>query len=227
MNRFFITILCLFSATIIKAQIHEVGIFAGGSNFIGDVGATNYINPNEFALGLVYKWNRSPRHAWKATFTSAKLTGSDDQSNASSRKERNYDFENTVKELTLGLEFNFFDFDLHSLDRQFTPYVFLGISYFRYDSQYVSDSVTRVDEKNNSFALPMVVGVKTSITPKLVLGFEVGARYTLVDDIDGSFPKNEEFKNLRFGNINSNDWYVFTGFTLTYTFGNRPCFCPL
>ena len=38
-------------------------------------------------------------------------------------------------------------------------------------------------------------------------------------------PENDNFETLRFGNLNSNDWYVFTGFTVTYTFGNKPCYC--
>jgi hypothetical protein len=37
----------------------------------------------------------------------------------------------------------------------------------------------------------------------------------LTDNIDGSFNQN-------FGNINNNDWYVFTGATLTYTLGQNP-----
>jgi hypothetical protein len=58
------------------------------------------------------------------------------------------------------------------------------------------------------------------------LGLEVGARYTFADDLDGSNPTNKSISQLKFGNLNSNDWYMFTGFTITYTFGNKPCFCP-
>ena len=71
----------------------------------------------------------------------------------------------------------------------------------------------------------MVLGVKSNISHHLVLGFEIGARYTFSDEIDGSVPDNPGRADLSFGNINSNDWYVFTGFTLTYTFGQRPCYC--
>jgi hypothetical protein len=28
-----------------------------------------------------------------------------------------------------------------------------------------------------------------------------------------------------FGNINNNDWYVFTGLTISFTFGDLPCYC--
>ncbi|MEP2335783.1 MAG: DUF6089 family protein, partial [Nonlabens ulvanivorans] len=34
-----------------------------------------------------------------------------------------------------------------------------------------------------------------------------------------------DFENVRFGNINNNDWYVFSGVTLTYAFGRKPCYC--
>jgi hypothetical protein len=30
---------------------------------------------------------------------------------------------------------------------------------------------------------------------------------------------------VQFGNINNNDWYVFSGITLTYTLGLKPCHC--
>ena len=44
---------CFLFATVATAQINEVGIFLGGSNFVGDVGKENYIAPNSFAIGGV------------------------------------------------------------------------------------------------------------------------------------------------------------------------------
>ena len=41
----------------LSAQIHELGVFVGGSNYIGDVGKTDYFIPNEMAYGVLYKWN--------------------------------------------------------------------------------------------------------------------------------------------------------------------------
>jgi hypothetical protein len=67
--------------------------------------------------------------------------------------------------------------------------------------------------------------LKATIIDQLILGVEVGARYTMTDNLDGSNPKNKILAPLRFGDINSNDWYVFSGITLTYTFGNQPCYC--
>lgn len=228
MNRYFSLLLCFCSFISLNAQIHEVGVFLGGSNYIGDVGNTTYISPDKLAFGVLYKWNRSTRHAYRFSYTRSTLTANDLNSDQGARKGRGYRFENTVDEFSAGLEFNFFDFDLHESARVISPYVFTGLSYFMYDEKFYNSPTTATAEKNGrkgSFAIPMIVGVKTNISTKLVLAAEIGARYTFTDNLDGSYPDNSS-SQFRFGNLNNNDWYVFTGVTLTYTFGQNPCFCP-
>jgi hypothetical protein len=225
MNRVFGLFLCLFLSMTTYSQIHEVGFFLGGSNYIGDIGPTTYIAPHEPAFGILYKWNKSPRHAYRFSYTQSKITSNDIDSKEPSRSQRGDDFENSIKEVSVGLEFNFFDFNLHELKRQITPYVYSGISYFRYDELYIDSGDRKRDKGANSFALPMILGIKSNITPSLIVALEMGARYTFTDNLDGSNPKKESLKPLQFGNINNNDWYVFSGLTLTYTFGEKPCYC--
>ena len=69
MNRIYIFLFCLISITPVKAQIHEIGVFLGGSNYIGDIGPTTYVAPNNLAFGLLYKWNKSARHSWRISYT--------------------------------------------------------------------------------------------------------------------------------------------------------------
>jgi len=72
----------------------------------------------------------------------------------------------------------------------------------------------------------MVLGFKTTLTNHIILAAEIGARYTFTDEIDGSVPDAAyRIPNYSFGNLNNNDWYTFTGITLTYTFGRKPCYC--
>jgi hypothetical protein len=208
-----------------NAQIHEVGVFVGVSNFVGDVGRTDYIYPNKPAIGIIYKWNKSPRHSYRFSYTQTNLRGNDVVSKEASRYLRGYSFDNSVKEVSLGLEFNFFDFDLHKSVTKITPYLFSGISYFKYDELYVFNGETIKEKNENSFAIPVNLGIKSNISRYFVLGLEVGARFTFTDNVDGSNPKNENYKTLRFGNINNNDVYLFSGVTLTYTFGEKPCYC--
>ena len=88
----------LFCALSTYGQIHELGVFAGGINYIGDIGPTTYIAPNKPAIGILYKWNRSPRHAWRFSYMQGDLTANDINSEVPSRKARGYTFENKVRE---------------------------------------------------------------------------------------------------------------------------------
>jgi hypothetical protein len=226
MKKILSLIVGLFLSVSTQAQIHEIGIFIGGSNYIGDVGSTSYIAPNEPAFGVLYKWNRSPRHSWRISYTQSTITADDLDSDEAGRSLRGYHFENSIKELSLALEFNFFDFNLHTLDHKTTPYVTSGINFLKYDDLYVELGETKKNKGKSSIAIPMIVGIKSKISRSLVLGAEVGARYTFTDNLDGSNPKDNGLSALRFGNLNNNDWYVFSGLTLTYTFGEKPCYCP-
>ncbi len=117
MNNFYILIFFLLTFSI-KAQIHEIGVFLGGSNYVGDVGVTTYISPKEPAYGILYKWNKSPRHSYRFSYTQSKIVANDKDSKEPSRYTREYLFENNIKEVSLGLEFNFFDFNLHEIEKK-------------------------------------------------------------------------------------------------------------
>jgi len=223
-------LLTLIFSSVSIAQIHEVGLYFGGTNTIADVGSTRYIRPNDIAFGGIYKWNRSPRHSYRFTAIYAKVKDADKNSTDPRRKIRDLSFENTIKELSAGLEFTFWDFDLHEKHKSFvktTPYLYTGIAYFQYDALVLDNGTIEKYNDHSTFAIPMSLGIKTSLSRKFILAFEISARYTFTDDLDGSNPvrDKEEYDSLKFGNINSKDWYVFTGFTLTYTFGQNPCFC--
>ena len=102
------------------------------------------------------------------------------------------------------MEVNFFDFNLHDDDKEFTPYVYSGINYFSYDLLYVplgtgNDVVQKYDAAME-ISIPAVVGVKASISPLFVLSFEAGIRYALTDNLDGSNPLMVNFKMIHVEN---------------------------
>ncbi len=110
-------------------------------------------------------------------------------------------------------------------------------------------------------SFPLSAGIRIALTPRLTLGAEVGIRYTLTDYLDdvsttyptllytegGSslttalsnrmlIPKTfEPGKSYSRGNPDSQDWYYFTGFSLSYrlsgtsagptAFGNKGVKC--
>ncbi|MCO5724684.1 DUF6089 family protein [Robiginitalea marina] len=218
------TVFCLLMVTLAGAQTYEAGLFAGGANNIGDIGRMNYIAPSGPAFGAVFKWNKSKRYAWRAHMIYGRFTADDSKSDMRSRQQRGLRMDNSILEASAGLEFNFVEYNLHKLGPAFTPYLYTGVTYFRYDFNYFdAGQLIDVGQREGSFAIPMTAGAKMRLNQFLILGLEVGARYTFTDNLDASNPEGSNFEAFRLGNVFSDDWYVFSGVTLTYTFGRKPC----
>lgn len=231
--RHLILVILLFACSkAANAQMFEVGPFIGGANYIGDVGNTTYINPNGLVVGGIAKWNRSPRHSFRLSLLYAEISADDATSTQVLRKQRGYSFNNHVAEASLGLEFNFYEFDLSEAEQQSTPYLYTGLTYFNSKHHYLSaDRPARgtlePQGDNWEFSIPMVFGFKQSLTQHMIGAIEIGARYTFTDNMDGSNP--QELLGRRdppreFGNRNTTDWYVFSGVSLTFTFGRKSCY---
>jgi hypothetical protein len=222
--RISIAVLFLLISGLAGAQTYEVGIFGGGANNIGDVGSMNYIAPSGPAFGALFKWNRSKRYAWRGHVIYGSFTADDTKSDMSSRIDRELKMDQSVLEFSAGLEFNFVEYNLHKLGPAFTPYLYTGITYFRYDYNYFdAGRLIDLNQTDGAIAIPMTAGAKIRLNQFLILGAEIGARYTFTDNLDASNPEGLPIDVRPVGNVFSDDWYVFSGITLTYTFGRKPC----
>lgn len=228
MRYLIVVFLLLFCIQRGASQTFELGGFVGGANVIGDVGNTRYINPNTLAFGGIFKWNRSERHSFRFSAILAKAEGNDADSKEARRQQRGYSFQNNIKEFSAGLEYTFWEFNLNSGAPTSAPYLFTGITYFIHQTSFSNaQGFTTQYDQAGGFAIPMVLGYKATLSTKLIGAFEMGARYAFTDNIDGSNPTQVENQSqeLKFGNQNNNDWYVFTGITFSFTFGREPCYC--
>lgn len=221
----FISFICI--TTTSKAQINEIGIFAGASNYIGDIGPEYYINPNSFMGGIIYKWNANPRMALRGTFTYTELASNDENSNNGARKLRGLRFTNSVKELAVGIEYSYFDYNIDNYNQRQTPYILLEIAAFNYKTvnREISPQVYEYGSKT-SFSIPFGVGYKFAIGRNFAMAFELRATYTFTDDIDYNYygEGTDRIPSLEFGNPNNNDWYVLSGVSFVYAFGRPPCY---
>jgi len=231
MRKIIFLFLLIISSVNSRAQYHEMGLFLGASNYIGDIGSDYYIMPTKSAIGLVYKWNLTTRYSIRFSAINTSLKSTDYRASDLNRFGRAYSFENNLNEGSLGIEFNFVDFNLHEEQTNFSPYLYLGVSYIKFNEFYYNSSLIPVAkpieyEKGESFAIPVIFGIKTNPSPYLILGLEIGARYALTDNLDGSSPKEDiGVDYFSFGNNNNNDWYIFSGITISFTFGDLPCYC--
>lgn len=204
-----------FSTTTTIAQINELGVFLGGSNYIGDIGSTYYIFPNNYAVGGIYKWNMHPRFSLRATYTYAKVSGDDAKSGNSFREYRNLYFSNSVHEVAAGIEFNFFKYNLSKIGHTNTPYIIVEAAISNYD--------TREKGRTFNYTMPFGLGYKMRLANNVGIALETSFRYTFKDDIDGYYPIEDDFGNI-INNSSGNDWYVFTGITVVYAFGREGCY---
>ncbi|TYQ00282.1 outer membrane protein with beta-barrel domain [Tenacibaculum adriaticum] len=223
MKKYFISLLLTCTTSISFSQIHEIGFFLGGSNYIGDVGNTNYINPNEVGGGLIYKYNLNPRIALRGTFTYIPISGNDTKASSPYRKQRGYSFTNTIHEFAAGIEFNFFEYNIREHKTSFTPYILAEIAVFNYKTiDYITTNNRSIFENTFSYSIPMGLGVKGRLADNLAYAIESGIRLTFVDNLDYT---TDKIARLNFAGT-GNDHYIFTGISLVYTFGRPPCYAP-
>lgn len=208
-------------SSILLGQQYEAGIFIGGSNYVGDIGRTTYIYPNKMAGALIFKYNWNPRIALRATYSYLPIRGNDADAETDFRKDRALNFSNTINELAIGIEYNFFEYDISSKDKTWTPYILLELAAFNYKHVVSEPQPKQYEYKvKNSGSIPFGVGVKSKLTGPIAFSLETKFRYAFEDDLDyttGRIPSLSYSGNGR-------DWYMFTGISLVYTFGRPACF---
>lgn len=218
-KQFLFYILILISTTS-SAQLYQVGGFFGGSNYIGDIGSEYYINPNKIVVGGIAKFNFSPRITFRGTVLYSKIKANDVNAQSNFRKNRGYSFANTLIEGALGIEFSFFKYSLSKIGFTQTPYIIVEVGAVNYTLVSIGGETKRA----SSLVFPVGVGYKMKLANNLEIALETSFRYTFKDVIDYNNHAIVGNDRYTFGNPKSNDWYVFTGITISYAFGRPGCY---
>ena len=214
--------------SIFLGQLHEVGLTIGGTNYVGDIGRNYYFYPNRLAGGLTYKYNWNPRIALRATYSLLPITGNDADADTGFRRDRldasgkTYKFSNNINELAVGIEYNFYEYDLSSYDKTWTPYLILELAIFNHTSvsSYLPTGGINEFKKKTSLAIPFGFGYKSKLYGTLAFAIEAKFRYTFDDGLDYL---SKDTPNVILDGT-GNDWYMFTGVSLIYTFGRPACY---
>ena len=222
MKKQFLIFIFIFTTSFVSAQLYEVGAFLGGSNYIGDLGPTQYINPNRIAVGGVAKFNWTPRITLRGTVIYTKLHAADKYANNDFRINRGREFNNKIVDAAAGIEFSFFKYSMSKIGFSQTPYIIAQIGAVTYNGiTEGADPGTLESKIKTSLVLPFGIGYKMRLAENVGIAFETSFRYTFKDEIDGNL---HSVPGLDFGNPNSDDWYVFTGVTIVYAFGRPGCY---
>ena len=225
---FWITFASLVSS-FSTAQRHEIGVSVGGVNYVGEVGSTQYIQPRHLEIGLVYKRNYSERIGLRIIYSKGKLSGNDENTSELDRLERwpgPLSFENDYSILGARVEINYVKFPIGEFGFAWTPYIHAGINRMVIKDIYFEpfETMSRSDGKVVTVGFPFGLGVKFNFGKSLILAAEVQPQFTFSDNLDGSYPELDKKPFARqFSTSLSNDWLVFTGISITYSFGRLPC----
>ena len=169
------------------SQINEIGFFIGGVNYVGDVGTTNYIRPNNTGGTILYKYNLNPRIAIRGNFSYFNLLGNDADSENKIRQQRGESFKNSINEFAVGIEYNFYKYDLSSRDHISTPYILLQMAAVDYETPRLRNPDSSYKfTRNTSVSIPFGIGFKTKVYGKIAFAIETTFRYTFTDELDYS-----------------------------------------
>jgi hypothetical protein len=223
MKNSILSIMFISISSVLFGQVYEIGASLGGTNYVGDIGSTNYISPNQLAGAVFFKYNYNPRFAFRGTLSLLPIKGDDEKADTDLRRNRGSQFNNTIIELAAGMEYNFYEYDISSEDKNWTPYILFELAAFNYS--YVKDQDAAGNDvlgKKTSIAVPMGIGFKSKLSGNLAYSLETKFRYTFKDDLDNA---TNEMLSSKFGGT-GNDWYMFSGISLIYTFGRPACYAP-
>ena len=128
-----------------------------------------------------------------------------------------------VLEASAVVEYNFMDYHFRTDKVHFTPYLFAGIAGFYASTTTVTnnpalESTFNRDESMIGIAIPAGAGIKYALSQHINLGLEVGVRKTFTDELDHLSEQDPLLVNP-----NDQDWYYYSGISLSYTFFKIRC----
>lgn len=198
----------MFVSSAFAQKSYELGIFLGGSFYIGDLNPNGYFDQfTRFAAGGIFRYNLNNRFALRANLLFGTLTADDSQSPSASQRERNLNFKSPVDELSAQVEFNFLEYEMGNSKHAFTPFIFAGFGAFKMNpkaqvsNQWVALQPLGTEGQGTSAnpsapyhliqpCIPFGIGIKTNFSKGLCLTIEWGMRKTFtgyIDDVNKTY----------------------------------------
>ncbi|MBR9998236.1 MAG: hypothetical protein KFF73_04655, partial [Cyclobacteriaceae bacterium] len=202
-----------------NAQLTEMGIELGAFNYTGDLHRGYNFKSHRPAVSVFLKSNLTPSLSIRYGISGGMLSGNDQYSNDPFNQVRNESFNIFLFEAFGLFEFNFLDYRSKHARIHWTPYLNFGLAAFTFWGNRDQDD----DFLPVQPAIPMGVGIKYQLSKKIDLGFEVSARTTLFDHLDGVSDSRTTLKDYNYGNQYDFDTYFFIGITINYIFYYIPC----
>lgn len=190
----------------------DLGASVGMSGYLGDVNqASLYKNPG-FAGAVSFRYLADTRWAIRGTLLTAGLSGNSAQFANQFPGGEHYEFTSQIYDLGARVEFNFLPYGIGETFKRLkrcTPYLAVGVGMCMSSVEggtWVAASI------------PMALGVKFKLKPRLNLWAEFQMAKTLGDHLDGNLA---DLQGIKSSFAKNTDWYSTIMIGVSYEFGKR------
>lgn len=223
-----------FWATPALAQhTSELGIGVGATNYKGEVSPQLQWQNSRPALTVFYRQDISVPITARVGLTAGFLRAADSNVEGANggvpplQSYRQLRLTGGVVELSGVAEYNFLDYHRRADQHRthFSPYLFGGVALYYVSTTVRTDNAAlraEFDRQGSKvgIAIPAGAGVKVALNEHFNLGLEVGVRKTFTDQLDHTGDQDPLLVNSH-----DQDWYYYSGVSLSYTF--YKILCPL
>jgi Domain of unknown function (DUF6089) len=224
-NVFFLSILGLFSAISTANAQFEAGVYAGASNYQGDLADGTVIwRETQLSYGALVRYTPNRFLTLRAHYMQGNIQATDRNSSKVDIRYRGFKVKSVLHEFAAIGEFNFLGKEsevANDFSFMINPYLFGGIGVVNVAGTPVAPSDTspypfpEAGAQNTFLTVPLGIGVKIQPSPAFSLGLEWGARTVFSDKLDGVSKTTPSVFSR------GNDWYMFGGMTFTYIFNSQ------
>lgn len=197
----------------------EAGLGGGASFYMGDANRRLYSNSNG-AAALMLRYNVNPRFSTRATLSAAGLSGDSRNAFGQLPLDEQTRFSRSIYELSVQAEWGFLAYSpLFSDEDRLAPYGLAGIG-----AAFMPEPATN----DWALCLPIGLGIRYRLAPRVTLGLEWSMRFTgsdRLDVTDNMTPGLEDPMSIKGKGIKNKDSYSLTMLYLSFDVFEKPCNC--
>lgn len=195
----------------------DIGAGIGMSGYLGDANESSIFSHPGVAFNGSFRYLANTRLAIRGLLSVATLSGSTADMENYMPGGAVYDFKSTLYDLSVRGEFNFFNYGIGETYKKLTrvtPYLALGLGL---------SMASTGDGTFVAMSLPMSVGVKYKVKPRLNMGLEFTMSKIFGDKVDSVNLADPYLIKSSF--LKNTDWCSSILFSISYEFGRRCVAC--
>ena len=200
----------------VESYKFDAGVSIGMSGYLGDANESSIFHRPGFAAALSGRYLFDTRWALKAQLTGATLSGNTADFSNVLPGGAQYEFSASVFDLGVRGEFNFFSYGIGETYRRlkrWSPYIGLGVGV----------TLSSCEGTNVGFNIPMAVGVRYKLKPRINLWGEFAMTKVFSDKVDG--PVLNDLYGIKSSFMKNTDWYSTIMIGISFELGPRCSTC--